>query len=55
MPHAAEELGVVGLEPHAWAPAEPEPPAGELPGQILGRDLHAGHHALKDGDQGGPV
>jgi hypothetical protein len=53
--HPAQELDLVGLEAHARAPPEPEPPAGELLVQVGGRDLDPGNHAFEHGHQRGPV
>jgi hypothetical protein len=55
VPHPAEELDAVGLEPHTRATPEPETAAGQLLGQVVGRDLDPGDHSFEDGDQRGSV
>ena len=55
VPDPADHLELVGLERHPRAAPVPELAPGQLGGQLLRGDLHAGDHALEHGDQRGTV
>ncbi len=49
--HAGQHGDLVALELHPGAAAVAEPAAGQLVGDVVGRDLHSGDHAFDHGHQ----
>ena len=55
MAHAAEQLELVLLEPHARTASEAEPSPGELAGDVVDRDGETGGKAFDDDHECGAV
>ncbi len=55
MAHAAEELDLVGLEPHAGPAAVPEAPARQFGRDVVDQDREPGGQAFDRHHQGGTV